>query len=293
MYGKLLESKLKDLLEKSGREPINLTDEVIERFGERCKASIRKKFNETENKGFKLRMSNIGKDLRSLWLEKMYGREEKSYSTQLKLAYGDLIENLMLALIESLDGLPEIKVGEKVSIQVGDTEVKGSYDLSIGGYIIDVKTASPYAYDSKFASYQDLKLNDDFGYIEQLYGYSFGTNGKELPLGWLTINKVNGEFKVIEIPPAEVAKGARDARASIAKKVDVLVNDKVAQVPPCSGVEPEMWRGKATGREILGSKCTYCSCKASCHPEGRWLPSFVSKAKNMQRVLYVKLLGGE
>lgn len=293
MYGKVIETKLRELLYRAGTEPIHIPEVLIEKFGDRCKASVRRKFNDEYDSAFRLRMSNVGKDLRSLWLEKEYGREPMDYATVLKLSYGDLIENLLLMLIESVDGLPEIKVDESVSIKVGGVEVKGKYDLSLGKEIIDIKTASPFAYDNKFESYEKLRAGDDFGYIEQLFGYSFGTSGEAMPSGWLVVNKVNGELKFLEVPPTIVADEAREARASILKKVDVISNNKVSEVPACTGVEAETWRNKETGRLILNSRCMWCRHKGKCHPNGVYRPSFVSKAANKQNVFYVKLNTGD
>lgn len=292
MDGYQLVEDIQALLKASDTKAVGIPEELIERFGERCKAAVRRKFNEEPSKDFRLRMSNIGKDLRSLWLEKKYGNEEKSAAVTLKLAYGDLIENLVLLLIESLD-YKDVRISEPVSMDVNGVEIKGTYDLSIGEDIYDIKTASPYAYEHKFVDYETLKAGDDFGYVEQLYGYSFGTKKERNPAGWVVINKVNGEIKYVEVPYTHAGKDMDAAWSNITYKVDVIVNNKEELVPPCSGTEKETWRNKETGREILGDKCKWCRCKEKCHPQGVYMPSFVSKAKGNQNMFYTKLLPGD
>ena len=46
-----------------------ISDEIIERFGERCKEALNKQFN-NDKKGFTLRMSAIGKPLCQQQMEK-------------------------------------------------------------------------------------------------------------------------------------------------------------------------------------------------------------------------------
>ena len=71
----------------------------------------------------------------------------------------------------------------------------------ISNKIYDIKTASPYAFDSKFGEwggYNKIKEDDTFGYVAQGYSYSYA--GKSKFGGWIAINKSTGEWAICEAP---------------------------------------------------------------------------------------------
>ena len=80
-----------------------ISDEVIERFGERCKEALSKQFN-SDKREFTLRMSAIGRPLCQQQMEKS-GAEAKKQppSLKLKFAFGDMAEALVMAVMEAAD----------------------------------------------------------------------------------------------------------------------------------------------------------------------------------------------
>ena len=272
-----LEIKLNTLLSKATKEPINIPDELIEEFGDSCKALLVKLFNEAREKDFRLRMSNIGKDLRQLHLDKLYGEAEVSPQAKLNFIFGDIIEALIMTLLKTA-GVEFIGESGEAKLNISGEELKGEYDaiykdqITGDNYLIDIKSASPYSFDNKFKDYETLKDGDSFGYRLQGFGYDAAQKDTQSTCfkGWFVVNKVNGEFKFVEVPediyPVEWNEAIRD----IAEVVEHFRDDK--PLPPCPGVKKELWRGKETGEVILadGPKepCRWCKRKDKCHPEG-------------------------
>jgi hypothetical protein len=91
------------LLERHARsEPIpELTDEIINNFTDNCKTILTKMRDGRDNNEFKLYFSNLGQDARKLWLEKNYGRPPMDAFTTLKMKFGDMAEQLMIALLSA------------------------------------------------------------------------------------------------------------------------------------------------------------------------------------------------
>ena len=56
-------SKVQLYLDKVAKEPVKISDKMVEEFGEACKSALRKQFSEERRKEFKPRMSNIGRPL--------------------------------------------------------------------------------------------------------------------------------------------------------------------------------------------------------------------------------------
>ena len=52
-------SKVQLYLDKVAKEPVKISDKMVEEFGEACKSALRKQFSEERRKEFKPRMSNI------------------------------------------------------------------------------------------------------------------------------------------------------------------------------------------------------------------------------------------
>ena len=65
----------------------------------------------------------------------------------------------------------------------------------------DIKSASDYAYKSKFTGYEGyegIKKDDPFGYVMQGFLYSEAVG---MPFGgWIVVNKSSGEVAVVEVP---------------------------------------------------------------------------------------------
>ena len=183
---KTLDTLVEDIYNKIGvladGEHIDLDPDSIEQFGESMK-EILYKWSHPEPRGdATLRMSNIGRKSRQLWFDmKSEGTPERMPpSLFIKFLYGHLLEEIVIFLIklsghDVTDEQKEIKV----------SGIKGHMDCVIDGEVVDIKTASGYA----FKKFKDgtLAENDMFGYMAQLAGYeqAQGTDKG----GFLALNK--------------------------------------------------------------------------------------------------------
>ena len=101
-----------------------------------------------------LRMSNIGKPERQLWFDMHEDKDADSElhpTTLIKFLYGHILEVLLIFFVKL--------AGHKVTAeqkQVSVKGIKGHMDCKIDGEVIDIKTASGYAF-RKFKEGKTLK----------------------------------------------------------------------------------------------------------------------------------------
>lgn len=278
---------------------------VFSQFSQDATSSLTKQLTErTQSKDFdpfKLSMSNVGKDLRQLCLEKLFGKakREDDPSFRVKMLTGDMLEAVFITAMK-LAGVDIVKEQTPVTLELlNNGYINGTLDLTIlheDGIerVWDIKTASDWAYNNKFVDYETLKSKDDFGYITQLYGYTAalwdGENPAVQPGGWLVINKNNGNYKIVEVPK-DYDKDLEESISYIQYIHDFINSPELAEesIPPCQGVQDELWRGKKTGNKILGGNCIWCPYKDKCHPKGvekRVCDN--SKAKDPKYKWYIK-----
>ena len=277
--------KVRSLLNKvATSELVTIDDSIVQEFGERCKKTLVDLLTPREDK-FTLRMSNIGYDARHLWLQKEYGRGElPSPEFLLKMTYGHIAEHIMLSLLK-VAGVDVEENNGKVSLDVHGQIINGEFDAKIAGMHYDFKTASPYSFEHKFVNVDKIKQEDSFGYIHQAIGYSLAD---DTPFGgWYVINLVSGEFKIIDGTVLNNKEEQGKFYKHTRYVMDVLDGSEPA--PPCTGVEEETFYKKPTGNHVLGRKCSYCPHKNKCHPDVKYMPSQVGKAKEPTWKYYVKL----
>jgi hypothetical protein len=195
-------------------------------------------------------MSNIGKPNRQLWYDMNSKAKTSSFSapTQIKFVYGHSCEELLLFLTRL--------AGHSVDSEQKEAEVdgiKGHMDCKIDGEVVDIKTASSFA----FRKFKEGTLADDdpFGYMAQLAGYeeSEGTSNG----GFLVLNKENGELTLFR--PDELDKPNIRARIKLLKK------QMKAATPPdfCYDTIPD---GKS-GNMKLPRPCVWCRHKFECRKD--------------------------
>jgi len=269
-----LEIKLRALLAKANKVPVNISDELIEEFGTLCKNILVKQFNTPREKEFRLRMSNIGKDLRQLHMDKLYGEDLKSPEFKLLVTYGDIIEAMITVLLKA-SGVDIVGESGKVELDILGETIKGEYDhiykdqLTGENYLIDIKSCSPHSFEHKFKDYESFKEEDSFGYRLQGWGYNAAKKDVDSSCfkGLFVVNKVSGEFKFLEVEDER-----QEALKDITKVVDHFKNDR--PLPPCPGVKEETWYGKKTGEKVIacgtGEPCQFCPRKDKCHPEAEY-----------------------
>mgnify|MGYP003637664144 FL=1 len=239
-------------LEKlSDGTPLPLTEEEIDKtlVGMR-EALVSWSTPRERDTNFTVRMSNVGKPSRQLWYEKRdpKGRGGIDGATQIKFLYGHLLEEIVLMLVRM--------AGHKVTDEQKEVTVEGivgHMDCKINGEVVDVKTASRFAFN-KFKEGR-LAQDDPFGYLGQLAGYEAaeGTDNG----GFLVLNKESGELCMYV--PDDLDKP--NIKASISKLLPALE----LGTPPelCYTPIPD---GKK-GNMKLAKGCNWCKYKYECYKD--------------------------
>ena len=239
-------------LEKlSDGTPLPLTEEEIDKtlVGMR-EALVSWSTPRERDTNFTVRMSNVGKPSRQLWYEKRdpQGRGGIDGATQIKFLYGHLLEEIVLMLVRM--------AGHKVTDEQKEVTVDGivgHMDCKINGEVVDVKTASRFA----FNKFKDGRLAEDdpFGYLGQLAGYEAaeGTDNG----GFLVLNKESGELCMYV--PDDMDKP--NIKASISELLPALDLDTPPEL--CYTPIPD---GKK-GNMKLPKGCSWCKYKYECYKD--------------------------
>jgi len=246
----LVEDIYKFLDPLTENKKIKVTEKQIDEFGKSMAQAFKHWALPEPRSSEKLRMSNVGKPARQLWFD--FNAEEKPEKLEphllIKFLYGHLLEEVLLFLV-SLSG-HKVENQQKL-IEVSG--VKGHMDCTIDGEVVDVKTASGFA----FKKFRDgtLHRDDPFGYIHQLTGYeqAQGTNNG----GFLVLNKETGEITLFK--PSDFDK------PNIVNSIDKIKTVIKKKKPPafCYEAVPE---GKS-GNYKLPRECTYCKHKVECYKD--------------------------
>ena len=239
-------------LEKlSDGTPLPLTEEEIDKtlVGMR-EALVSWATPRERDTNFTVRMSNVGKPSRQLWYEKRdpQGRGGIDGATQIKFLYGHLLEEVVLMLVRM--------AGHEVTDEQKEVTVDGivgHMDCKINGEVVDVKTASRFA----FNKFKDGRLveDDPFGYLGQLAGYEAaeGTDNG----GFLVLNKESGELCMYV--PDDMDKP--NIKASISELLPALDLDTPPEL--CYTPIPD---GKK-GNMKLPKGCSWCKYKYECYKD--------------------------
>lgn len=197
-----------------------------------------------------LRMSNLGKPDRQLWYEfhpdAEESKEELEPHTLLKFLIGDLYEAVLLFLAKV--------AGHSVTQEQAEVEIdgiKGHIDAVIDDVVVDVKSASTYAF-KKF-KYGTLAEDDPFGYIDQIGGYMTALNKSG---AFLAGDKQNGHLALLSIPKEETEGLRISDRITHLKE---MIND---ESEPDRCYEPV--DDGASGNKALAIGCSYCPHKFRC-----------------------------
>ena len=192
-----------------------------------------------------LRMSGIGRCERAQWYQcKGYDAEEIEGNVYLTFLTGHIMEAVILGLVE-LAGHTVTNKQAKHTLE----GINGSQDCHIDGELVDVKTASAWSYDNKFA--EDGIKEDTFGYIKQLSAYG-KAEGKDSAY-FLAYNKNKSEMKL--------------CKQELETDVDTFIVDLKAKMELDT---PPMRIARATsfeksGRERLSMTCSFCGYKEHCY----------------------------
>ena len=252
---KTLDTLVSDIYNKisvlSEGKHIDLDEDTIEQFGESMKQILYDWSHPKPRGNATLRMSNIGRKPRQLWFD-MRTEDTQSESIPphvfIKFLYGHLLEEILLFLIK-LSGHKVTNEQKEITV----SGIKGHMDCVIDGEVVDIKTASGFA----FKKFKDgtLAEQDTFGYMAQLAGYEAaeGTNKG----GFLAMNKESGELALFR--PDDFDKPNIKKKITAVKKAIKLAN------PPELCYSPEA-DGKS-GNMKLPRECMYCRHKFECHKD--------------------------
>ena len=231
---------------------LDVTEEDIDNFGNAMKDVLRNWSHPKERSSKNnLRMSNVGKPMRQLWYDLKSEKEAQlplDSSVFIKFLYGHILEEVVLLLVK-LAGHDITSEQKEVDID----GVKGHMDCKIDGEVIDIKTASGFA----FKKFRDGTLRDDdpFGYMSQISGYEESEQTNEG--GFLALNKETGEL-ALYIPEYL-------DKPNVKNKIKKIRNYLKFDEPPdrCYNSIPE---GKK-GNMKLPRGCVYCRHKNTCHKD--------------------------
>lgn len=282
-------TRLKHYCLKGIKGESNMEEKHIEYFGELCKQAMRKQFQEPK-RGFQIRMSQIGKDIREQQAE-LLGLpkdEEEEYNTVLKFLYGDVCEAIVMTLLHA-SGVNVEDEQKAVSRDVAGIKLEGTYDVKINGKIYDVKSCSPYAFSTKFMpGFSNVEATDTFGYVTQLYNYA-EAEGNTVVGGWIIINKVDGQLLVVEAENNGTKLREKHLVQTEANIGLLQTTKSIDDIDKTLDFVPELFYTKPTGRMTLPDSMKYFPYKKVLFGDQIELkPNPSSKAKNKPLVWYKK-----
>ena len=275
------ELALHQYMENAVKGKSSMADDTIKQVASDVADALKRQFGGGNKRDkFGLRMSNVGRPTCQLWYDKNKPEAAIPLPTTfvMNMMLGDIVEAVFKAILKEAG--VKYEDTDKVSLDLGDDSVSGSYDLIIDGAVDDIKSASDWSYRNKFESYDSLASGDSFGYVAQLAGYA-KASGKKAG-GWWVVNKANGSFKYVPATGLDIDKEI----SHIKKTVETVKENKFEK---CFQPVPEKFRGKETGNTVLNTGCKFCSYRFDCWPSLVERPAVKSQAKNPPTVAYVEL----
>jgi hypothetical protein len=227
----------------------SIPEENLETLATGIKKAISSWSQPQNRNGFSIRMSNIGKPARQLFYNKKYpSSSTPDAPTLIKFLYGHILEEVLIFLVK-LSG-NDVTDQQKEVVVNG---VKGHMDCKINGEVVDVKTASNFAF-RKFKN-GTLREDDPFGYMSQLAGYEHAEGTSHG--GFLVINKESGELALYQ--PEELDK------PNIETLINKIFNIFTSDTPPDKCYSPIPAGTKGNMKLPIG--CVYCPHKIECHSD--------------------------
>ena len=202
-------------------------------------------------------MSNIGtKCDRKLWytVNAQDKAEPLPPEVRFKFAFGHILEELVLFLAKEAGHSVE---GTQDTLEING--VKGHRDAVVDGVVVDVKSASSFAF-KKFDNHLTAE-QDSFGYLDQLGAYLYAS--KDDPK---VVHKERAAFIAVDKQLGHITV---DVQPNTYKDYDKLVEQKKAVIalkdppPKAFSDEPD---GKSGNRKLC-TECSYCAFKKTCWPE--------------------------
>ena len=254
MKKKTLDTLVQDIYDKldtlTEGKSLNVSEETADAFGEAMKKALLHWSAEHPVDKPTLRMSNVGKPNRQLWYDMKSENKKNNFTApvQIRFLYGHILEEVVLFLAR-LAGHEVTDEQKEITV----SGIKGHMDCKIDGEVVDIKTASGFA----FKKFKEGTLPDDdpFGYMAQIAGYEEAEGTQHG--GFLTLNKESGELALFR--PQELDK------PNIKQRIKTLKAQIKKDTPPelCYNPVPD---GKA-GNMKIARGCTWCRHKFVCHSD--------------------------
>lgn len=246
-------------------------------MGKEIAITAAKRFKKPQTPRGYLSFSSIGSPCsRKLWYKINEPKTARPLapSDLLKFFYGDMIEELILALVK-VSGHTVEGIQDRMFIN----GLAGHRDAVIDGMTVDVKSASPYSF-KKFAE-GNLREEDPFGYISQLSSYVYAA--KDDPL---VTDKTHGAFLVVDKVNGFLCLDVYDFTEELERKEKEVeqVKQMVSGGIPDRGFEP-VPQSKTSPNTKLHPSCGFCEFSKKCWPEAR---RFVYKTGDVLLVDVVK-----
>ena len=280
-------NRVQMFLAEANKASVEISEELIDEFADACKDAFKKQFTDKRQTDFRYRMSNIGRPLCQLQMEKSGAEAEPMpYNAKMRNLFGDLIEAAAVTIMKA-SGIEVKDIQKKVNYKFDDKEINGTMDVKIGDKVWDIKSASPWSFTNKFGEnggFDAIKQDDAFGYVAQ--GYMYGEADKSDFGGWIVINKSTGEWCTTEVPPQDSAK--EETINKVKDNINSLESDK--EFKRCFNDTEELFYKKPTGNRVLNVQCSFCPYKKPCWGnQVQYLPQQQSKGKNPKWVWYTEI----
>ena len=276
------ELALHQYMENAANGKSTMSEATIKQVADDVVEALQRQFGGGNKRDkFSLRMSNIGRPACQLWFEKNEPEKALPRPTTfvMNMMLGDIVEAVFKGLLKEAGITYED--ADKVKLDIDEnTSISGTYDIVIDGAVDDIKSASNWSYQNKFASYDSLAEHDSFGYVGQLAGYA-KASGKRVG-GWWVVNKANGEFKYVPATGLDIDKELSHIKDTAQKVAD-------NKFERCFEPVPETFRSKPTGNTVLNDNCIFCAYRFSCWPTLEERPAIASKAKEPKMVPYISI----
>lgn len=205
-----------------------------------------------------LRPSNLGEECdRKLWfsVNQPETKEQLPSEARIKFLFGDILEELLLALAEACGHT--VSCRQKEVTYLG---LVGHIDAIIDGTLVDCKSASSIAF-KKFSNHLTPD-KDSFGYLSQIGFYLEAVqNEPEITdherAAFLVIDKTLGHICLDFHSRSDLSQ---DWSERVNRKTKAIAS----QALPNRGYFPE--KDGASGNLKLGLECSYCPFKQQCWP---------------------------
>jgi len=205
----------------------------------------------------------------------MYGNMIEELTLQLARSAGHEVWNEQGKVVANINGLPEGWV------------IKGSMDAIIDGRVVDVKSASGFAF-KKFTEQGVTPQTDTFGYAKQIQFYhNYTTEAVHEDPAFLFVNKELGKLEVVSVAD----QGKLPLELAILPRVHLLDEYIKGDKLPPKLANAEVPEG-ASGNMKLCTACSYCSYKKHCWPKARVFayssgPVWLTQVKREPKVMEI------